>query len=195
MRGRFTIGVWLPPEDMETLLNILDVDLSGEIDKDELELFWNNAPPLRFMDDNQKQYWLKRKVKLDVYSKSMPFHDIRVLYDRAVIDLYGMKMPLYTHTFHGMGKNLKMDKSFQEWRRSSRVRLDTRTSMQMRRRSSARAMLEEDIADDILAEYIQHSMPGEDMESSIDQAGQRETLFRSLGVRSELMDDQALSLS
>jgi hypothetical protein len=171
---------------MKTLLNVLDVDGSGEIDQGELEIFWNNAPPLRYLDESQKQYWLKRNVKLDVYSKSMPFHDIRVLYERAVIDLYGMKNPLYTHTFESIGKNVKMDKSFNERRRSSRMRLDALTSVQMRR-SSARFMLEDDIADALMDGYIQESMRGGGADE--DEALDRGSLFRSLGVRSDLMDD------
>jgi len=180
----FTIGVWLPPDDMKTLLNVLDVDRSGEIDQGELEIFWNNAPPLRYLDESQKQYWLKRNVKLDVYSKSMPFHDIRVLYERAVIDLYDMKNPMYTHTFESIGKNVKMDKSFNDRRRSSKMRLETLTSAQMRR-SSARFMLEDDIADALMDDYIQESMQGGGG-ADADEILHRKALFRSLGVRSDL---------
>jgi hypothetical protein len=123
-------------------------------------------------------------VKLDVYSKSMPFHDIRVLYERAVIDLYDMKNPMYTHTFESIGKNVKMDKSFNDRRRSSKMRLETLTSAQMRR-SSARFMLEDDIADALMDDYIQESMQGGGG-ADADEILHRKALFRSLGVRSDL---------
>ncbi len=39
--------------NVQELLDILDINRSGDVDMDEFVAFWNNAPPLRFGDDDQ----------------------------------------------------------------------------------------------------------------------------------------------
>lgn len=74
---------------------------------------------------------LVRGVKIDVYAKSMPFHDLRVLYDWNQIALYGMKQPHYTHQIAPKIGSLHNDPSFKERRRSSMMRLMSQMNMQV----------------------------------------------------------------
>jgi hypothetical protein len=62
------------------LLQAVDVDGSGEVDEEEFEQFWNNAPPFRYGDVEQEIYWTPRRCSTDIYEEMLHFYDIRMSY-------------------------------------------------------------------------------------------------------------------
>jgi len=78
--GLFRIGVWLTPSEAEMLLQIVDVDGSGEVDLEEFKAFWENAPPFRVGDLEQQTYWMPRRCKEHIFEEMLHFYDIRMSY-------------------------------------------------------------------------------------------------------------------
>jgi len=62
------------------LLQIVDVDGSGEVDLEEFEAFWENAPPFRVGDLEQQTYWMPRRCKEHIFEEMLHFYDIRMSY-------------------------------------------------------------------------------------------------------------------
>ena len=81
--GLFRIGVWLTPAEAEMLLQVIDVDGSGEVDAEEFDAFWRNAPPFRFDDREQFDYWVPRRCSDKIFEELLAFYDIRMGYPRS----------------------------------------------------------------------------------------------------------------
>jgi len=62
------------------LLQVVDVDKSGEVDEDEFIAFWDNAPPFKYGDMEQKEYWAPRRCTDAIYEEMLHFYDIRMSY-------------------------------------------------------------------------------------------------------------------
>eukprot|EP00961_Rhodomonas_salina_P155047 2088652-Rhodomonas_salina.1 len=84
-------GVWLSPQDMDMLLDMLDVDKSGDVDLAEFKDFWENAPPLRLGDYQQESYWAVRGIRGRRYEELVPFYDIRGQYPKEEVRRYGLQ--------------------------------------------------------------------------------------------------------
>jgi len=74
------LGVWLTPVESEMMLHVVDVDGSGEVDMEEFECFWRNAPPFRSGDLEQQEYWVPRRCSEKLYEEMIYFYDIRMAY-------------------------------------------------------------------------------------------------------------------
>ena len=65
------------------LLEVVDVDGSGEIDLGEFQAFWSNAPPFRYGDEEQRSYWTPRRCTEEIYTVMLHFYDIRMCYSES----------------------------------------------------------------------------------------------------------------